>query len=251
MPERPTKQSTRAIHRVLAGVLLLTTNNLFSQTLPTDFFDDMSMPLVILPPGLQGNANWTIFDTSLINPDGSLKETPDPWGPAMVDTSADALRMQSTNPVDVADPDVFPHGVRTVFPVVNAGLTNAAWNPSLVAPVADVTVRTRVNVGSASQQSILLRANGPEGYALTASGATNDFALARFDGGIQSRVEFTEGLDFQVGEDWMLEASAIGDQISLKAWPHGTSVPLEPQIQWTDVTYPGGVFFLTVPCGRT
>jgi hypothetical protein len=220
-------------------------NVLDPPVLPAEFTDSDFANWGVSPLGLPGNLNWSVLDASIL--DGNLvpRETPEPWGPAIIDTSNGSLHLQSTNPVPLADPAVYPAGDKGVFPVENFGFINALWNPSLSIPVADATVTTKVRVDSDSQQAVILRLDGLSGYTFTASGSTDEFILARFVDGDMNRVEIADGMEFQNGEEWWMEASANGDQLSMYAWPEGGERPNEPLIQWTDDTHLGGSISLT------
>lgn len=210
--------------------------------LPTEFADSDFVGWGTSPVnGLPGNLAWTVVDTSIFAPGFVPRPEPEAWGPAVVTTTDGVLNIKSTNPVPVSDPAVYEKGDRTVFPIEGSGFTNVIWNPSLQTPVADATIRTKVNVSTDSQVSVLFRVAGAaSGYTATASGAIDEFGLSKFEDGVMTRVEFTDSMEFQDDEEWWMEASAIGDQITLRAWPDGEDRPDEPTLSWTDDSFAGG-----------
>ena len=51
---------------------------------------------------------------------------------------------------------------------------------------------------------------------------------------------------FSAGEEWVMEAGAVGDQLSLKVWRSGEEEPTNPQLITTDSTFQTGVFAVDV-----
>ena len=120
--------------------------------------------------------------------------------------------------------------------------TGVGWLPSLAAPVADATVQTKVRIGTLTNAAIALRADLEtfSNYNITIAGADGAWAMSRFNNGVMDRVEFFDDLPVNVGEDWNVLGSAIGDQIGLKVWKEGTKEPTQPQYVWTDDLLPSG-----------
>ena len=158
-----------------------------------------------------------------------------PWQPGILDISEGNLRTQTTNPVPLSMN--CPLGDRTCWDTGNNGTTGVAWLPSLAEPIADVSVRTKVRINTVTNAAIAVRANLEtfSNYNFTAAGAEGTFALSRFNNGVMDRVEFfDEGPALNVGDDWWMEGSAMGDQLTLKVWKVGEQEPADAQFSWTD-----------------
>lgn len=67
-----------------------------------------------------------------------------------------------------------------------------------------------------------------------------------------------EGPPVNVGDDWIVEFGAVGDELSLKVWRPGEPVPDDPQETIFDTTFTSGMFGVaantlgqTLPLGAT
>ena len=97
-----------------------------------------------------------------------------------------------------------------------------------------------------STVGLLLRANDSPGsdhdYGFYASSSFGTFYIERFD--ITQPVPQTilamadpAEAPFAAGEDWYLEGSVVGGQITLKAWKVGTTEPERPLLSVRDRTF--------------
>ena len=188
---------------------------------------------------------WTSADgTVILGPDGMPTGELREGGPGIVGVENGALVQRTTGPIPLGDPNVYPPGDESVIDLVNGGTQQAFVLSTLAQPIRDVIVRTKVHVDTATNAAIGFRGNVQtlSNYNVTASGAIGQFALARLENGVLERVEWFDEPAFGIGEDWWMEASAIGDQISLKVWQDGQSEPASPQFRWTDdVLTEGGI----------
>lgn len=41
----------------------------------------------------------------------------------------------------------------------------------------------------------------------------------------------------EAGDDWIIEAGEVGDQLSMKVWKLGAQEPADPQWTYTDTTF--------------
>lgn len=157
------------------------------------------------------------------------------------------------------DLDAFPCGI--VSPS-NGGLqitddcagelcsVGVALSTSAMAPAdfRDGTARVRVNCNPVCQSSSSVTI-GMRGDPVLPYVSASRFTL---NYGAQEASIFG-GSDFQSVRlelvpytDYMLEATAIGDQLALKAWPVSWAEPATPQLTLTDDTYQSGVLFLSL-----
>ncbi len=217
------------IHVILLPVIVQ------AQTFTDDFSDPASFA-----------SNWVVLDSSyvldesgnpVLGPDG--QPTFREWGPGIVSLDSGALNMMTSNPVPLADPELFPPGDITVFDTPNVGAIQASATRE---PIRDVIVRSKVRVDTASNAAIGFRANLQtfSNYNVTAAGSVGKFSISRFEGGVMTRVEVFDEPTFAIGEDWWMEGSAIGNQISLKVWKDGTAEPDDVQFSWTDDSLSAG-----------
>jgi len=177
----------------------------------------------------------------------SVNPPPANGGPGIFDASSGEYRLATTN-------DVAPGGVGGVASI---------WDNSAAPMYSEGYLRAKVRVETeGTTVSLLLRTQaGPfRGYAFSATsvgadnpatvGAGEDFGIF----GIQLLDQVTNPdlvflsssvAEFRAGEDWMMEAGAVGDQLSLKVWKVGDLEPAVPQMTATDNTFTAGEFGLT------
>jgi hypothetical protein len=187
-------------------------------------------------------------------------------GPVPVDNFDDGDDIGWTH-VDYTEETVYGPGLYTLVggsyrlhthfavPANEFNVVSAKWDASSDRAYTDGFVRAKIRSNASnSNPGITLRATIEplSSYACGLRVDTNEIFIQRVDcwpitecGDIQ----FVTGLVSEVidiGEDWMLEAGAVGDTISLKAWPVGGREPVEPQLVWTESTYSQGSFGVAV-----
>lgn len=94
---------------------------------------------------------------------------------------------------------------------------------------------------------LVMRGNVDEltSYEFGAIPATGEFVLFATEGGIRGLDSFYDPqMEFTVGEDWIFEAGAVGNQLSLKVWRDGDPEPAVPQLNATDSAFSSGIFGL-------
>ena len=163
-----------------------------------------------------------------------------PGGPGIYDASSGEYNIRST---DVVPAEVF-------------GPMASLWAGSADPAFSDGVLRATLRTNSAGAATNLLMRfgmtqSGPGGYSLSMGTPSvvgtpleSDFALVVIQGNEVARfIPFDiPGVTVNTGENWIVEMGAIGDQISLKAWPEAGSEPEAPQIAVTDSTYSTGMF---------
>jgi protocatechuate 3,4-dioxygenase beta subunit len=183
-----------------------------------------------------------------------------PIGPSIFDASSGAYRLASTgefwNVGDIRNWDEFRF--TTVLDTI--------WDPVLRTGIGDLPFysnglfrfRFRID-GNATHLRLHMRANQvrPNAWSFYTFGATslagsqdpeNDpvFVFRKQVAGV-GRDELLEFGNPRLHEEWMLEAGAIGNQLTMKWWPVGGPEPDEPQFEWTDPDpLPPGHFYMEV-----
>gem|GEM_PF-701690 len=187
------------------------------RTATAQLLDDFSAPVL-------DETNWLKIDLN----EGR------PWGPGNYDTSSGALNMRTTGAVPVPSP----------FELATSGYMAVAWQPSLANPLAyaNGSVRVRFRMESDVAPSIEMRGDLETftAYDFNAAPVSGTFNINLFSNGEGTRLATIPDLTFSTGEDWWMEASTIGDQISMKVWQVGLPEPSAPQLSIQDTTLTQG-----------
>ena len=169
---------------------------------------------------------------------------PLPWGPGIADASNGAYRLQSTG----------------VVPADQFFAVASYWQDSADPTFSNGFVRATVTAeNGGTTPGVLMRfdPSGGFGYvfgleAPDADGPTaGDFFIVAPNATQAPRIETFFVPEFpapSIGEDWIIEAGAVGDQITMKVWPASEVEPEQPQLTWTDSTHSTG--HLGVSVGR-
>ncbi len=175
--------------------------NAFDYTILVDDFND-------------GNDDgWTLFDST----------TDDPWGPGTFDPTSGEYHIYGAG----------------VVPMGEAGWMGAYWDASEDPLFTNGFLQAKIRANDPTSIVILMMrlTEGGNYYAFGANPVAQRFFLSKFVG---DREVFVEGVTtdppFQAGEDWILEAGAVGSQLSMTAWKLGEPKPLVPQWTYTDPT---------------
>lgn len=180
---------------------------------------------------LEPDSNWITVDMN----EGQ------PWGPGVFDTSSGALVMRTTGEIPIIRP----------YSILTSGLMLAAWKPSLEDPKAfsNGSVRMKFRADSDADPSILMRGDIETFTAYDFAAGNGNFGIQLFVDGTGARLATLPDVEFNQGEDWWMEASAIGDELSMKVWKDGAIEPELPQLTITDSTLTEGGFGLGVGLG--
>ncbi len=177
--------------------------------------------LLLVPAGV-ASAQWTLIDDfndgnddGWTRLDGSAEE---PWGPGTYDASSGAYHLLGGGEV--------PPGY--------GGWMASIWDASSDPLYSDGFLKAKIRTDDETALVILTLRYRSIGtfYAFGANAIANRFFLSKIaDGREVVNERFFADEPFRAGEDWVIEAGAIGDQLSMKMWKFGEPEPLEPQ--WT------------------
>lgn len=207
------------------------------QTLLLDDFDE----------GL--NPNWQKFDLNIeFGADG--QPIPRPWGPGVYDTSSGSLNMRTTGPLP-------PRTAEDPYNSFDSGNLAVLWAPSAVDPrFSNGIARSTLKIDSpATASATWLRGNLETnttyvlGGGVRGDGSPGPLVISVFENGSPARAEIIPGMSVVQGEEWSIEASAIGDHLSLKAWRATETEPFLPQLTITDTTSSGSILGLGAGLG--
>src|SRR3954471_14704636 len=154
-----------------------------------------------------------------------------PWGPGIYDASSKAYHLQSTGVVPVTDP--------------NVGTVDANWGGSHENPTfANGTLRGTFRADTeGSTVGFLLRSNDEKGtdYGFYGSTSFGTFYIERYDLSANPSAPPTviaianpRHFPFVAGQDYHVEASVVGNKISMRAWEVGCHRPRRPMLRLTD-----------------
>ena len=165
-----------------------------------------------------GLDNWRIVDSS--------SEPIKPWGPGIVEVQDGVLQFRTTGEVLPRAPEVTSE---TGF--LMASLERSDTDTRF----SNGFFRATVRANTASDTNVLLRGDPAtlSGYVFTGMGPVNEFRIFRFengDGELLGQLNGPNDPEFTLGDDWVIEAGAIGDEISIKVWQAGDQEPSEPQL---------------------
>ena len=159
-----------------------------------------------------------------------------PWGPGIFDASGGAYQLATTG---------------TVGSGFMVGAVRSRWDRSSDPVFANGVWRTKVrleNAGTEAGIDLRFDPSSLSGYAfgIEASSAGGQFGFIRADGGVPKIIKRipVPGTPVQVGQEWIIEAGAVEDIITLKAWQAGDPEPESPQFTLRDSTYDSGSFFV-------
>jgi hypothetical protein len=119
-------------------------------------------------------------------------------------------------------------------------LSSATWTSTLGGPDKRnglFRVKARANEEGTSILYGMRNTVGLTTYAFFASTETGQFSIGSFRGAIPATTHVASDAGdtpFRPGEDWILEASTLGNRITLKYWRDGDQVPSTPQLVFLD-----------------
>lgn len=200
---------------LLTLVLLAIASQAFAQTITVDNFDD-------------GNDDgWGHVDFT----EG------EPWGPGIYSIADGEYTLETSGPV----------------PFEEDGVVASRWEKSSEPQFSNGFLRVRINAGEEeTYAAVMMRVSesdeGFGGYWFGGDAGRGGFKINRtiadigrdFPSG-KGKLD-TDAFPFLANEDWMIEAGAVGDQISLKVWRPEEPEPEHPQVTVTDTMYSEGFF---------
>ncbi|MCO6046645.1 PEP-CTERM sorting domain-containing protein [Aeoliella sp. ICT_H6.2] len=168
---------------------------------------------------------WTTVDTN----EGES------WGPGSMDPTSFAYHFSTPQDVPLEAP--YRGAMSSVWDQSSDPLyTNGLWRAKVRADAVD------------SGATILLRYTGSleTGFSLYAFSAFGGrgFGFNRYEDSFLTDSMEIPGVAVGLGEEWWIEAGAVGDQLSMKVWRDGEPEPTQPQLAFTDATLPVGRFAL-------
>jgi hypothetical protein len=177
----------------------------------TSFVDDFN----------DGNDNgWQRTDTTI----GQA------WGPGTFDASSGAYQLRGAGNV--------PTGQEGILLSLYGGSTNPAFK--------DGYLRTTLRTENNTLLYLVMRVDVATftGYVFGASANTGRFFWNKVVNNsiVEEGPTIVPNSPFAVGQDWVLEAGTVGNQLSMKAWRLGDPEPAVPQWTHTDSTIPTGQF---------
>lgn len=159
-----------------------------------------------------------------------------PWGPGVFEPGSGSYLLETTGAV----------------PVNSAGISDtlfSRWNASSDPQYSNGFWRAKVRPNTEATLFMLtLRVSGGNGYAYSGRAGSDTFAISRVDGtstNVLKEIDSPDG-PIEVGEDWIIEAGAVGDDLTMKFWRDGSPEPPVPQLSVTDSRYAQGTFLVGV-----
>jgi PEP-CTERM motif-containing protein len=186
-----------------------------AQLIPIDDFDD-------------GNDDgWTHYDFTA----GQA------WGPGIYDASSGEYLLQGMGPVPPEDPA--------------DGLLFSEWDMSADPLFSNGYVRLKIRVNEKNTSAFLLMRTDLSTLSGHLFAVNTELDNFRFF--IESYENFAvlgnvteDGPLYEPDQDWMFEAGAIGNELSLKYWKLGDPEPADPQLTFTDMLGAAGRISLGV-----
>ena len=177
-------------------------------------------------------SEWSIIDTT-------TEPTLRPWGPATVKVVDGTLAMQLAGNIPPNPrPVIFDTGL------VAATLDRSADDAQFANGFFRATIRARANTESIP--SLFLRGDATtlSGYQFRANASSREFQIESFVNGqnvmLLGQMNRPEDPVVSVGENWIIEAGAINDRLSMKVWREGQPEPVDPQLVVIDDLFSGG-----------
>ena len=153
------------------------------------------------------------------------------YGPGTFDASSFAYHLMGAGPV----------------PTGEIGNLAAFWDESVGSQYQNGYLRGTISVTTGNVAYLVLRGNAANGdfylFGIDPSGESPVFFFNRIEGGEVTRLN---GFDISgelvdSGEEWIVQAGAIGNQLSMKAWKPGQPEPAAPQWTGTDSVIASGL----------
>lgn len=133
-----------------------------------------------------------------------------------------------------------------VIPKDKFGFVVSTWNGEHASDLSDGYLRARLRTEEEPTQiALFMRLTGSlddgfNGYWFGGDTKAGMFSIMKLDGGLWPIAPETPQVAFGPNEDWMLEAGAIGNRLSLKVWEYGEPEPEAPQWEAIDDSFSSG-----------
>ena len=157
-----------------------------------------------------------------------------PWGPGIFDANSGEYRLATTG---------------TVGGGFMAGVVRSKWDRSSEPIFKDGLWRTKLRIENAGTEAgidVRFDTDSLSGYVfgIEAPSKGGGIAFLRADNGVPrvTRRISVPGTPIQVGQEWFIEAGAVGDTVTLKAWQTSDPEPESPHFTFKDATYDSGTF---------
>ena len=193
-----------------------------------------------LPVGALGQTVIPIDDFNDGNDEGWRRvdtTVGQPWGPGTFDASSGAYLLQGAGPVPPDDPA--------------DGLLVSEWNMSADPLFSNGYLRFKVKVNEKNTAAFVAMREDLSTFSSDVFGVNTGPDYFQFF--IDSYENFTpiaaisqEGPPYEPDQEWMMEAGAVGNLLSLKYWKVGDPEPAVPQLTAPDVRGATGRFSVAV-----
>lgn len=129
-------------------------------------------------------------------------------------------------------------------PVGAVGYVGSIWRGSLAdsSAFSDGFLRARVRANTmGTSVSLTMRASGDllDGYSFVGNTDEGSFRVFECVRGRCGNIQYTD-VPFDTDQDWFLEAGAVEDEITLKAWQVGEEEPVDAQLRFRDSSFRDG-----------
>jgi type II secretory pathway pseudopilin PulG len=191
----------------------------------------LSSLLLIATAVLPASGQVLVDDFSDGNDNGwthSLTGEEEDWGPGLFEANSGAYNLKTTG----------------LVPDNGLGALSSFWDASADPFYTDGIWRVTVRAESGgSNVAVILRGNpAPDGASwLLTTSVFGDLQLGDCTG-VDCEQIIGRNVGLSRGEDWVIEAFAVGDLITAKMWRVGEPIPDEPQVRRLDAKYPTGQF---------
>lgn len=157
--------------------------------------------------------------------------TAQPWGPGTFDASSGSYLLAGAGDVPMGEGGIL------------VSMYDASTDPAFNDGYLRTTLRTN---DTDTLLYLVMRGDVPTftAYVFGASANTGRFFWNKIINGVivEEGPTIVPSSPFDVGQDWVLEAGTVGDQLSMKAWKLGDPEPTLPQWTHTDSTISTGQF---------
>jgi len=173
-------------------------------------------------------AGWTTIDGT----------TGMPWAPGIFDATSGEFVLATTGAVPPKDPP---------FTLFDQGVLVANWDASSDPTFSQGFFRGKIRSESQANSNLFIRADLSMlvGYVFDATPPSGEFRLFNLTSGGSEILGVIEGMQFMTGEDWWMEAGAVGNRLSMKVWKDGDVEPAVPQLVVFDDTHAFGTLGVT------
>src|SRR3990172_5161733 len=161
--------------------------------------------------------------------------TGSPWGPGIFDANSGSYTLATS-------------GIVAEDPFFISDTLGSQWTGSSAPQFSNGFFRAKMRANTEGTSFFLiLRKTGGSGYAFGGATNRNTFYISRVDDAVNIPLQELgpPPSPITAGEDWIVEAGAVGSQLSLKVWRDGEMVPTAPQLAVIDPTYSSGMFVVS------